>query len=207
MFPKYSSQKCTEVDSRVKLPTKMENCWSRLTSIGRLPHFNNSHWSVVEYTVRASVDVLYRIWLAPCLHMECTVWALFSREDSVSGRYEFIDLWTEVRDWSHRPILRRRTASKQIWLIYHKKPISHMRPRMNVERLLIYNKPEVLYVTFCVLNYGYGVTLGGSRQPWSADVFPYWKAVTNWWLAKTMERTLLVCLRNLKTQNSQSERN
>ncbi len=54
-----------------------------------------------------------------------------------------------------------------------------MRSRMNVERLLIYNKPEVLNVAFCVLNYGYGMTLGGSRQPWRADMFLCWKAATS----------------------------
>ncbi len=45
--------------------------------------------------------------------------------------YEFIDLWTEVREWSVRPVWRLRTASKQIWLISHKKPISQLQPRMN----------------------------------------------------------------------------
>ncbi len=35
--------------------------------------------------------------------------------------YEFIDLGTEVRDWSLRQVQRLRTASKQVWLIIRKK--------------------------------------------------------------------------------------
>ncbi len=82
-------------------------------------------------------------------------------KDTVS--YEFIDLWTEVRDWSVRPVWRLRTASKQICLISHKKPISQLQARMNVERLFVYINPVLRNVTICVLNYGYGTTSVGSR--------------------------------------------
>ncbi len=61
----------------------------------------------------------------------------------------------------------------------HKKRISQLQPRMNVERLLVYINPVVRYVTICVFNYVYGTTSVGSRKPWSADVFMCRKAVAN----------------------------
>ncbi len=52
--------------------------------------------------------------------------------------YEFIDLWTESQDWSLRPVCRLRAASEPIWRISHKKPVSQMLPRLNVEISLFY---------------------------------------------------------------------
>ncbi len=64
-------------------------------------------------------------------------------------------------------------------LINHKKPISHLRPWMNVERLLVYIDAVVRNVTICVLSYGYGTTSVGSRKPWSVDMFLCRKTAAN----------------------------
>ncbi len=63
--------------------------------------------------------------------------------------------------------------------IFIKKPISQLRPRMNVERLLAYINPVVRCVTTGVSDYGYETTSFGSRLPWSADVSLFQKAVAN----------------------------
>ncbi len=75
--------------------------------------------------------------------------------NGVTVSYEFTDLWTDVREWSVRPVWRLRTASKQIWLISHKKPISQLQPPLYwgrralrndfvISRCLISRQPIVL---------------------------------------------------------------
>ncbi len=59
--------------------------------------------------------------------------------------------------------------------------------------------------TFIRGRFFYGTTSVGSRQPWNADVFQCRKAAANWWLATTMNRTILVCLRHSRTQPSHRE--
>ncbi len=49
--------------------------------------------------------------------------------------HEFIDLWTEVRDWTLRPVCRLKIALRQIWRIGLKKRISQLQPELNVEIL------------------------------------------------------------------------
>ncbi len=56
----------------------------------------------------------------------------------------FIDLWTEVRDWSLRSVCRLRLAAEQTWRISHEKLISRLPLRLNVERSLVY----ILYTIF-----------------------------------------------------------
>ncbi len=56
------------------------------------------------------------------------------KNNRVNMSNDLVDLWTEVRNWSLRPVCRLRVASGQTWSSSLKK---QLRSGLNVERSLV----------------------------------------------------------------------
>ncbi len=57
----------------------------------------------------------------------------------VTVSIDTIDVWTDAREWSLRPVWELRVASGQIWWIrFKQKRIRQPQPRLNIERSLVY---------------------------------------------------------------------